>query len=337
MKKVIRSICFFSKKPTTEIREKVTTIDGTLRSAGYEIQTKRLCSPISIKEIGSIDLPGFLSCVGTLTKAQLEAQFEDFILSQNVSCNIELCGQEKIDIAVLDVLFELIRRNASKTFHFSYVFRNRPSSPYFPSASYLKDGFSIGLQSTDLSEGCTTLEEWLYRMYECWREIEGMFGGNPEFLGIDSSIAPLFSGGSSLINLVPRLSGHDFVSSTTTDFYLRCTKFLKTHNPRPVGLCGIMFPCLEDVGLAEEYEKKNFPIERNVFLSLHSGLGIDVYPIGIDEDRERVYELLCLLKGLAEKYDKPLSARFVSDGKAKIGQRTNFLNPFLTDVQALRL
>jgi uncharacterized protein (UPF0210 family) len=123
-----------------------------------------------------------------------------------------------------------------------------------------------------------------------------------------------------------------FPFTTTTDFYLRITKFLKTQNPKPIGLCGIMFPCVEDFSLAEQYEENDFLIERNVFLSLHSGLGIDVYPIGINEDKERVLEILSLLKGLAEKYDKPLAARFVSDGKAKSGQKTDFKNPYLKDV-----
>ena len=93
-----------------------------------------------------------------------------------------------------------------------------------------------------------------------------------------------------------------------------------------------MLPCLEDFELAEEYRQGNFTIERNIYLSLHSGLGIDTYPIGIDEAPERVFEILCLLQGLSQKYNKPLSARFVSDGRAKIGDMTDFKNQYLKDV-----
>ena len=93
-----------------------------------------------------------------------------------------------------------------------------------------------------------------------------------------------------------------------------------------------MYPCLEDFELADEYEKGNFSIERNIYLSLHSGLGIDTYPIGIDEKPERVLEILQLLQNLSNKYKKPLSARFVSDGKAKIGEKTDFKNQYLKDV-----
>lgn len=113
---------------------------------------------------------------------------------------------------------------------------------------------------------------------------------------------------------------------------MKITKFIKEENPHPVGLNGLMFPCLEDFELAEEYEKGEFTVERNVYLSLHSGLGIDTYPIAFDEKIERVVEILRLVQGFSNKYNKPLSARFVSDGKAKVGEKTDFQNQYLKDV-----
>ncbi len=338
MNKIIRSICYFSKHPNSEVTQKLNSIEQTLKTADYDIQTKRLCSPVSVKDLDALDLPDTLLSVGTLNKTQIQAQMQDFLNAKNVSFNVELCNSDKIDDYFVDLLFEIIKRNAAKTFNFTYVFKNRHSSPFFPSAAYHQDGFSIGLQATDLAEGCKTtkscdaLEEWLHKMRNCWEEINNLFKTNPEFIGIDSSVAPLFSGKSSFINFVNQLHPMGFSSSTTTDFYIKITKFIKAQNPKPVGLCGIMFPCLEDFSLAQAYEANEFSIERNIFLSLHSGLGIDTYPIGINENKERVKEILSLMKGLAEKYDKPLAARFVSDGKAKIGQKTDFKNQYLKDV-----
>jgi uncharacterized protein (UPF0210 family) len=60
-----------------------------------------------------------------------------------------------------------------------------------------------------------------------------------------------------------------------------------------------MIPCLEDKELVQEYEQGNFSIERNIFLSLHSGLGIDAYPIGVDQDRGKVVDILKRLQALA--------------------------------------
>jgi uncharacterized protein (UPF0210 family) len=122
-----------------------------------------------------------------------------------------------------------------------------------------------------------------------------------------------------------------FEQSVTTDMYTKITRYIKEQNPKPIGLCGMMLPCAEDFELTAEYEQGEFSIERNIFLSLHSGLGIDTYPIGVDERPERVREILKLLQALSNKYQKPLSARFVSDGTAKIGDKTNFQNQYLKD------
>lgn len=61
------------------------------------------------------------------------------------------------------------------TFNFAYVFNNRPSSPYFPSTAYERNGFAIGLQPTDLSEGCTTLDEWLQKVKASWDKLYEMY------------------------------------------------------------------------------------------------------------------------------------------------------------------
>ena len=169
-------------------------------------------------------------------------------------------------------------------------------------------------------------------MEAVWLEICELLDGNEHFLGIDASIAPLFREKSSLVHFVKTIYG-DFSRAVTTDFFLKITAFLSTCNPKPVGLCGLMLPCLEDFELAEEYETGRFSIERNAFLALHSGLGVDTYPIGIDENPERILQILCLLQKLSAKYEKPLSARFVSDGKTKIGEVSDFRNPYLKDVK----
>ena len=94
---------------------------------------------------------------------------------------------------------------------------------------------------------------------------------------------------------------------------------------------------MEDFELADEYTAGNFSIERNMFLAMHCGLGVDTYPIGVDAAPERIQEVLMLLQGLSAKYGKPLLARFVSDGRAKTGELTDFGNPYLQDVVVRRL
>lgn len=337
MNKVIRTICYFTNNPNNEILERIDSLSGKLTNLGYSIQTKRVCSPAeNIKVLeNKISDKSILLSAGTIDFNRAFNQLEDFYLTNNTNYNVDLTSVD-ISESHTKMLFEIIKNNAKKTFNFTYVFNNLPSSPYYPSANYEKNGFSVGLQPTDISEGCDNVEQWLNKLKGVWLEINNLFIDELDYLGIDSSVAPLFEGNSSLVNFIKRL-GVNFKDSTSTDIYLRITNFIKKENPKPIGLCGLMFPCLEDFDLAQEYENGEFSIERNVFLSLHCGLGIDTYPLGIDENQGRVVQILKLVQGLSNKYHKPLSVRFVSDGKAKIGEVTNFQNQFLKDVLIRKL
>jgi len=329
--KIVRSICYFTNTLDTEISGLIGDIAARLEKHGYEIQTKRICTRgFGIKEIVSVfDDPSLHLSVGSLDRQASARQLVDFLNAENVAFNLNISSG--VQLQDTEILYEIIQQKPEKTFQFAYTFYNLPASPYFPSATYLRNGFSIGLQPTDLSANCESIDDWLKKMKSIWNEICDIFQQDSDFIGIDSSIAPLFSGNSSLVHIIKRIH-NSFSKSVTKDVFLQITRFLKDHNPKPTGLCGIMFPCLEDFELAAEYENGNFSIERNIFLSLHSGLGVDTYPIGIDESAASVFDILCLLYGLSQKYQKPLSARFVSDGKAKIGDRTDLQNPYLRDV-----
>jgi uncharacterized protein (UPF0210 family) len=330
--KVIRTVCIFTDNSSHEALAKLEHLSFALSSRGFSVQTQRMCST---------DIPGIfefdrrtdkplLFSIGRLTYDRAQSILPEFLTARAVYFNVDLTS-EQIGIRHTNLLSRIIRENAGKTFNFTYTFNNAASSPFFPSASYDTNGFTVGLQATDLSDGCNTIQEWLDRMKMVWSEIDRVCSSEEGFLGIDTSIAPLFAGRGSFIGFIKR-TGLDFNSSVTTDAYLRITRFINEECPKKVGLCGLMFPCLEDFELAMEYEQGNFTIERNVFLSLHSGLGIDSYPIGVDERPERIAEILSLVQGLSNKYQKPLSVRFVSDGKANIGQLTHFGIPYLKDV-----
>lgn len=333
MKKIIRSICWFAGTPEiTGIPKQLNEIETRLGKHGYLVQTKRVCfgkTRIDALRLWEKADALYLS-VGTLDFKSLKEQLADFLRAGNVSLNLDLT--EGVAADHVDVLLRIIQTAPAKTFNFTYTFHNKPSSPFFPSATFEHPGFAIGLQPTDLSKGCLTLEAWLSAMEAVWHEICEILDDNKHFLGIDASIAPLFRDQSSLVHFVKKIYGN-FSKAVTTDFFIRITTFLSTHNPKPVGLCGLMLPCLEDFELAEEYEAGRFSIERNAFLALHSGLGIDTYPLGIDEDPQRIHEVLCLFQRLSAKFQKPLSARFVSDGKTKIGEVSEFQNPYLKDVR----
>lgn len=151
-------------------------------------------------------------------------------------------------------------------------------------ASYTGNGFSVGLQSTNLFQAGDSLQRWLDKQAQAWQTLCGALNDEPQFLGVDTSVAPLFDAarGGSLVALLRDMAERENVDAprdgdwlhavTTSPLLLRLTSALKAF-PRATGLCGLMFPCLEDFELAAEYEKGHFTIERNIFASLHSGLG----------------------------------------------------------------
>lgn len=329
--KLVRSVCYYTDKPGNNELDRLSVLTERLNNRGYEVQTNRIVTTgYSINSLRKIwQQPELFVGAGTLSRKQCNEQLESFLNGGNISFKLEI--NDHVTSDDVEILLRIIQINAQKTFQFSYTFCNTHSSAFFPAAHFQQNGFVVGLQPTNLSEGCQSLHTWLYRLREVWFEIMNLFQLEDDFLGIDSSIAPMYSGNGSLINLMKRIHG-SFSNSVISDSYVNISRFIKEENPRPLGLNGLMFPCLEDFELAEEYEKGEFSIERNIFLSLHSGLGIDTYPVGINENPERIRQILNLLLALANKYQKPLSARFVSDGKAAIGQMTNFDNKYLKDV-----
>lgn len=335
--KIIRTICVFDKDLTDKTTSRVNQLGNRLQEQGFEIQTKRVCSDsLGFKEAEErVGDPEVIVSLGNFTAGEMEQGLSDYLETERVYVNVDL-SSGKIDSKAYELLFDVIKNKPDLTFNFTFSFNVPTSSPFFPSGRYEKNGFSLGLQSTDLAEECQSLEEWFEKQRVVWKETLEIFEGEADFLGIDSSIAAFATGKGSLVNFVKKL-GFDFGESVKNDLYLKVSQFIKNANPKPVGLCGLMFPCLEDFELADEYEKGEFSIERNIFLSLHSGLGIDTYPIGVDEEPEKVVGILRLLQGLSNKHKKPLSCRFVSDGKARIGEKTDFRNQYLKDVIVRKL
>lgn len=337
MEKIIRSLCFFTNQANQETYNALEQTAQRLQQVGFQLQTKRLClGNYSIPQVQALaDLPEeYLLSVGQLTRKEAWANLDAFLLGRAVAFNLGL--EDGVEAKDVELWWEIAQKAAQNTFHFTYTFNNTPSSPYFPSSTYSCNGFALGLQPTNLAKDCTDLQSWLNNMRQIWLELQTLFKEEETFLGIDSSIAPLFEQDSSFIYFIEQLLG-SFEGSTTQSIYTQISHYIKTENPIPIGLCGLMFPCLEDFSLAEAYEREAFGIERNLFLSLHSGLGIDTYPVGMDEDPQRLLEILELVRSLSNKYQKTLAVRFIADGKTKIGERSDFQNPYLKDVVIRKL
>ena len=336
MLKYIRTICVFSADPSRLDIDKLYSLKNKLEQKGYIIQTLRMVT--DNKEIKkferTISDTSIMLGIGTISFEEA-LTIKQLFYDSRISMNINLTT-DPITMNHVEFILDLINNAPEKMFDFAYVFNNADNSPFFPAANYNRKGYSIGLQSPNLANNVSSLDEWLNRKKSVWGEINQILKDDDDFLGIDASTAPLYRGDGSLIGFIENL-GYNFIESTTTDVWTRITNFINDENLNPIGLNGLMLPCLEDFELADEYEKGNFSIERNIFLSLQSGLGIDTYPIGINESPERILNILKIVQSLSNKYNKPLSIRFVSDGKSKIGEKTSFNNKYLKDVMIRKL
>ena len=334
--KYIRTICVFSAEPSKLDIDKLYSLKNKLEKKGYIIQTLRTVT--NNKEIKKFERvisdTSIMLGIGTISFEEAST-IKQLFYDSRVSMNIDLTN-DLIVMKHAEFIFDLINNAPGKMFDFAYVFNNADNSPFFPAANYNRKGYSIGLQSPNLANNVSSLDEWLNRKKSVWGEINQILKDDDDFLGIDASTATLYRGDGSLIGFIENL-GYNFIESTTTDVWTRITNFINDENLNPIGLNGLMLTCLEDFELADEYEKGNFSIERNIFLSLQSGLGIDTYPIGINESPERILNILKIVQSLSNKYNKPLSIRFVSDGKSKIGEKTSFNNKYLKDVMIRKL
>ena len=136
--KIIRSVCYFSEHPQVETIKQVDAITKILTDSGYIVQTKRICSPDEekIRELDTkFTSEGYIFTVGSIKKEGLLDAFPKLTASRNTSFNLDLTKKE-ITLEDVRILFDIIKNKPSKTFNFTYVFNNPPSSPYFPSGTF---------------------------------------------------------------------------------------------------------------------------------------------------------------------------------------------------------
>ncbi len=344
--KILRTITYFLPAEATNgdfqaAVKRLHTLHDKAERAGWQVQTLRLCSRAleaqSLPQLPAHLQPKMLYTWGALqpTDADWAARVQAWRGSGSTPLFFHrpFAAAETPQAADIDFLLQTLRENPLKLFHFGFAFASPLNgSPFFPVAQRQRTGFALGLQSTNLAADCPHMEAWFAAQSSAWSELQNLLKSESDFLGIDSSIAPLYEQEGSLIYHLRRwFPKSSLYELATSDVFCRMTQFIKQENPAPLGLCGLMLPCLEDFELAKLYEEGEFSTERNLFLSLHCGVGIDTYPIGIDESPERLLQVLRLTQALAQKHQKMLSIRWISDGISRIGERSRFANPFLSE------
>ena len=220
-----------------------------------------------------------------------------------------------------------------------------PHAPFFPAAYH--DGgapaVAIATESADLAvsafsrranaEVSSPLEQGRLRLIEAVEEaagrIEGMMAPLSKrhgfrFAGIDFSLAPFPEEASSIGAAVERMGVDRFGTPGTLFAVGLLTDCLQRARYARCGFNGVMLPVLEDATLAARSREGTFTINDLLLYSAVCGTGLDTVPLPGDASADELAGILLDVASLAQRLDKPLTARLMPIPGAKAGDLTQF-------------
>ncbi len=212
-----------------------------------------------------------------------------------------------------------------------------PGAPFFPAAYHSpqvklgdQPAFAVATEAADLAvvavSGAGSLaaartrlvrsiENHASRLTEIGDRIAGEFG--LAFSGIDFSFAPFpeeaISIGAAMERLgVPAVGMHGSLAGAAF-----LTEAIDRAKFRRVGFSGLFLPVLEDPVLAAR-AGESLSVNEILLYSAVCGTGLDTIPLPGDTTEEQIAAVLLDLAALAQRLDKPLTARLMPiPGKAR--------------------
>lgn len=228
---------------------------------------------------------------------------------------------------------------------------NVPSgAPFFPAAYHNGDepAFALAIEAADLAveafagaksiqegrqalvKAINTNAEWLTHVAEA---LSTQFALS--FSGIDFSLAPFPEESRSLGTALERLGtpavglpGSLAAAAILADT-LDQTVFKRA------GFNGLFLPLLEDAILAKRATEGTLHVKDLLLYSAVCGTGIDTIPLPGDISREAITAILLDLATLAQRLDKPLTARLMPIPGKNAGDPTGFDFPYFANSRVL--
>jgi uncharacterized protein (UPF0210 family) len=158
-----------------------------------------------------------------------------------------------------------------------------------------------------------------------------------EFGGIDFSLAPFpeesRSLGAALERLgVPALGLHGSLAAAAF-----LADALDRADFRRAGFSGLMLPVLEDAVLAQRAAEGSLGIDDLLMYSAVCGTGLDTLPLPGDASVAQLQAVLLDLAALAQRLEKPLTARLMPVPGKQAGDKTGFDFPYFANSRVLAL
>lgn len=292
-----------------------------------------------------------------LERLQLVADI--LIASSTLSATVTLADAKYgLRFAAAVPLAQLILRLAHETaegfgnFRFAMLACVEPGGPFFPAAYH--DGptsLTCGLQGAslvteslerlgadgqhplDLDQVTSTVRAQLQEqaapivaLGQSSARAQGV-----RFGGIDLSPAPM--GEVSIVQAL-ELCGYGLLGSAgTLAVTAALTAALKSTSLPTCGYNGLMLPVLEDAVLGRRWEEGRVNAHQLLLYSAVCGTGLDTIPLPGASTPESIAHLLLDVATLAQRYQKPLSARLFPVPQRQAGEYTQFTSPYLTNTR----
>ena len=147
------------------------------------------------------------------------------------------------------------------------------------------------------------------------------------YMGVDPTPAPLAD--VSIGSAIEAYTGTKFGGSGTMTAARIITTAVKAVSAKQVGYSGLMVPVMEDKNLAQRWAEGTYNIDSVLAYSAVCGTGLDTIPLPGDIPQEQLERIYGDVAVLATKWNKPLSARLQPVKDKKVGDMTDYQDPYL--------
>jgi uncharacterized protein (UPF0210 family) len=230
-------------------------------------------------------------------------------------------------------------------FNFAATAMLKPYAPFYPGSYHTGSGrrFAIGLESANVVEEVFTetgnqpeiaRERLAKALGEHAQAVEAIALSIERethwtYLGLDTTPVPM--PGVSIARAIERLTGVPFGSSGTLTATASITAALRQIPVRQIGYPGLMLPVLEDNVLAQRWSEGTYDMDSLLAYSAVCGTGLDTVPLPGEVSEQQLERIIGDVASLAFKWRKPLAARLLPVYGKKVGERTEFDDPFLVN------
>jgi uncharacterized protein (UPF0210 family) len=227
-----------------------------------------------------------------------------------------------------------------------------PGAPFFPAAYHIGENptFALATEAADLAVEAFTntlnLERARQTLIDSVESHARMLTGIADelsrrfslpFGGFDFTLAPFpeetLSIGAAMERLgVPAVGLHGSLAAAA----ILADTMDRASYPR-AGFNGLMLPVLEDALLAKRAEEGKLTIKDLLQYSAVCGTGLDTIPLPGDTTIQQLYAVLLDLAALAQRVDKPLTARLMPIPGKKAGDATGFNFAYFANSRVMTL